>query len=211
MVTVHSVIVTKTVTKCVLGSPAVIINGVKQHLPISQLITYLSSVPATNTETISINTNQLAENKLGSEEVTIIIESKKQTLDGYQITNSTYGQVFRKSSFKYGNYTDALLKYGNLSGNVSFGLNNRSLYSEYEENDYDGSKISSENRLKKFAYFGIVNFTWTPTPINGVLLIYMDRIIEMTQRIEEAKNTLVLELLIRVLKETIRACQICFR
>ena len=53
------------------ASPAVIINGVKQHLPISQLITYLSSVPATNTETISINTNQLAENKLGSEEVTI--------------------------------------------------------------------------------------------------------------------------------------------
>lgn len=154
------------------ASPAVIINGVKQHLPISQLITYLSSVPATNTETISINTNQLAENKLGSEEVTIIIESKKQTLDGYQITNSTYGQVFRKSSFKYGNYTDALLKYGNLSGNVSFGLNNRSLYSEYEENDYDGSKISSENRLKKFAYFGIVNFTWTPTPINGSINIY---------------------------------------
>ena len=154
------------------ASPAIIINGVKQHLPISQLITYLSSVPASNTETISINTNQLAENKLNSEEVTIIIESKKQTLDGYQLTNSTYGQLFRNNSFKYGNYTDALLKYGNLSGNISFGLNNRSLYSKFEENDYDGSNILSENRQKKFAYFGIVNFTWTPTPINGSINIY---------------------------------------
>ena len=154
------------------ASPVVIINGVKQHIPISQLITYLSTVPATNTETIAINTNQLAENKLGSEEVTISIESKKKALDGYQLTNSTYGQLFRKSSFKYGNYTDALLKYGNLSGNVSFGLNNRSYYNQSEENDYDGSKLSSDNRLKKFAYFGIMNFTWTPKPINGSINIY---------------------------------------
>ncbi len=154
------------------ASPAVIINGVKRHLPVSQLITYLSSVPATNTETISINTNQLAENKLGSEEVTIIIESKKRALDGYQLTNSTYGQIFRKSSFKYGNYTDALLKYGNLSGNVSFGVNNRSLFSKYEKNDYEDNNIYSKNRQKKFAYFGLMNLTWTPKLINGSINLY---------------------------------------
>jgi len=79
------------------ASPVVVINGVKQHIPISQLITYLSTVPATNTETIAINTNQLAENKLGSEEVTISIESKKKALDGYQLTNSTYGSYSEKA------------------------------------------------------------------------------------------------------------------
>ncbi len=151
--------------------PKIKIDGIKQYIPIETLMNYLSSMPADEIESISINTTPMAENKIGDEDILISINTKKNKIDGYNISNSSYGQLFRHNSHKYGNYSDIMMRYNNLSSSLSFGISDRSLYSSNEESCNKEHTVS-KGRFSKLAYFGVLNMSWTPKIINGSINLF---------------------------------------
>lgn len=163
------------------NNPLVVIDGVKQRLPIGTLVNYLRSMPASSVEKIYFQTNALAENRLSGEGTTIEIITKKKRLDGYSIGNTTHGTLLRNQAYKVGTYMDLLGKYGNLSGNASLGYSRPSYISNKIE-EYSSNQREREIKRKdcdlKNSYFGILNFTWTPKVLNGSVNYFLSYYID---------------------------------
>lgn len=165
------------------NNPLVVIDGVKQRLPIGTLANYLRSMPASNVEKIYLQTNALAENKLSAEGATIEIITKKKRLDGYSIGNTTHGTKLRNQAYRVGTYLDMLGKYGNLSGNASLGYSKPSYISNIIE-AYSPNSNQSEREIKrkkrdlKNSYFGVLNLTWTPKVLNGSVNYFLSYYID---------------------------------
>lgn len=150
----------------------VIIDGIKQRMPMGILINYLKFRSASDLKKIYIKTVATAENQLSGEEATIEIYTKEKTANGYKFSNTTHGMLLRKGAYKYGDYMNLLGKYGDLSGNASAGYARSSFLTKFKEtysNGLVGETLSQKESRKKDAYFGELNLTWTPKILNGSL------------------------------------------
>lgn len=150
----------------------VIIDGIKQRMPIGTLLNYLRSRPASNLKKIYLKTVPTAENRLAGEEATIEIYTKERTKNGYNLTNTIHGMVLRNGAYKYGDYMNLLGKYGSLSGNASVGFARSSFQSESVETYSNGQvdEILGQNEIRdKDAYFSELNLTWAPKFLKGSL------------------------------------------
>jgi len=157
----------------VQGNEAIVmIDGVKQRMPMNILLNYLKSQSASELKKIYIKTMATAENKLSGEEATIEIFTKKKTTDGYNFSNTIHGMLMRKGAYKFGDYMNLLCKYGDLSGNISVGYARSSFLSEFIETYSSGTVCETLNQREtrnKDAYFGVLNLTWAPRVLNGSL------------------------------------------
>lgn len=154
------------------NEPLVIIDGVKQRMPVNALFNYLKSMPASQLKKIYIKSVATAENKLYGEDATIEIFTKERLKSGYNISNTMHGTLLRHKAYRWGDYIDLRGKYGNLSGSASVGYAKSSLQSETEERYSYAQldKLLNQNEASdKDAYFGVLNFTWAPKALNGSL------------------------------------------
>lgn len=154
------------------NEPLVIIDGVKQRIPMSTLLNHLKSLPAANLKKLYIKTVATAENRFSGEDATIEIHTKERTKSGYNISNTMHGTLLRNSAYRWGDYMNLRGKYGDLSGNASVGYVKSSFQSESEERysyvQVDELLNQKETRNKD-AYFGVLNLTWSPKVLNGSL------------------------------------------
>ncbi len=173
--------------------PLVVINGTKQRVPITNIIKYFESVSAGNVSQVKINTTQLAENKTGTESVTLEIVTNTRKFDGVSLTSSAYFQKYKNDAYKYGNYIDFLFKNRNLSGNMSIGVSERKLYSEKQTSVDEEANLSLKNTYKKLSYFGVMNLSWSPTIIGGSINLYGSYYKDFDKKyaFEDYKNNLV--------------------
>ena len=65
------------------NDPLVVIDGVKQRMPMGILLTYLKSMPAANLKRLFIKSMATAENRLSGEDATIELQTKKLQIRGY--------------------------------------------------------------------------------------------------------------------------------
>lgn len=178
------------------NNPLVVIDGVKQRLPIETLVNYLRSMPASNVEKIYLQTNALAENRLSQGGATIEIITKKKRLDGYSIGSTTHGTQHRNQAYRVGTYLDMLGKYGNLSGNASLGYSRPSYISNKIE-AYSSNSNQREREIKrkdcdlKNSYFGVLNLTWAPKVLNGSVNYFLSYYIDDVKDKSEEEYWLV--------------------
>lgn len=179
-------VVVSTNTISVQGKePLVIVDGIKQRIPIENLINYLQSLPSAHLKSIAIKSSATAENKLSGEEATIELTTQRNKENGYNVSNTTYGTLLRNSAYRWGCYADVQGKIGNLSANVTMGYAKSLLKQEttdtYTKNAVDYLQQQSL-KTNKDAYFGIVNVTWMPEALRGSINYYLSYFVDDVDR-----------------------------
>lgn len=154
------------------NDPLVVIDGVKQRMPMSTLLNYLKSIPASQLKKIYIKSVATAENRISGENATIEILTKERVKSGFNISNTTHGTLLRNEAYRWGDYIDLRGKYGDLSGSATLGYAKSSLLTRTKEScSYEqvDKLLDQKETRNKDAYFGVLNLTWTPKALNGSL------------------------------------------
>lgn len=175
------------------NEPLVVIDGVKQRMPMGILLTYLKSMPAANLKRLFIKSMATAENRLSGEDATIELQTKKMQTRGYNISNTIHGTLLRNNAFRWGDYIDIRARHGNLSGSATAGYVKSKLKSEEEERfpyEQHEKLINQKATRDKDAYFGVLNMSWMPSFLKGSLNYFVSYYVDDSRRKgKEAYNT----------------------
>ncbi len=180
------------------SAPLVVIDGVKQRVPLNTLINYLKSLPASSLDKLYIKSAATAENRLSGEDATIEIRTKKKNKNGYNISNTSHGTLLRGDAYKWGDYMDLRGRYGNVSGSATMGYAQSAYVSHTEVSDPDAllhKQLNQKNNGDKDAYFGVLNLTWAPKVLKGSLNYFASYYVDDSHRkhTEKYQNNDLLE------------------
>ncbi len=154
------------------NAPLIVVDGVKQRVPLNTLINYLKSLPASSLDKLYIKNAATAENRLSGQDATIEIRTKKKNKNGYNISNTSHGALLRGDAYKWGDYMYLRGRYGNVSGSATMGYTKSAYVSQTEVSAPEAlvhKQLNQKENGDKDAYFGVLNLTWAPKVLKGSL------------------------------------------